>query len=71
METDVRQSFREKVKATELEAERQALMALEVLELKGGPPAYPLQCLCAAAQAWGEKIPRLALTRLAEALSAQ
>lgn len=70
METQARLAFREKIKALELEAERQALIALETIELKGGTPADPLQCLCMAARAWGEKIPRPTLSLLVEALSA-
>ena len=66
-----REAVRTRIKAVELEAERQLLAALEALspEPSGGPrPA--IEALVEAARLWTRIIPRPALIRLAERLPA-
>lgn len=64
-----REAVRGQVKAVELAAERRLLEALEALAPRpAGPPASPLKGLVAVSRAWGEAVPRPALTRLSEVL---
>lgn len=71
MDEGPRLALREQVKAVELAAERGLLEALEALSAPAGPPpSDALPALAAAARAWSPVVPRAALTRLAQALSA-
>lgn len=71
MDDAAREAVRGQVKAVELAAERRLLEALEALApAPAGSPAPPLRGLVAVSRAWGEAVPRPALTRLAEVLPA-
>ena len=71
MDDAAREAVREQVKAVELAAERRLLEALEALApTPAGAAASPLPALVAVSRAWGETLPRPALTRLAELLPA-
>jgi uncharacterized protein (TIGR02444 family) len=66
-----REAIRTRVKAVELEAERQLLAALEALAPAPDTTAQPpVPALAAAARAWGAVTPRPALVQLAERLPA-
>lgn len=71
MDDAAREAVRDQVKAVELAAERRLLEALEALapspSTDGGSP---LPALVAVSRAWGETLPRPALTRLSEMLPA-
>jgi uncharacterized protein (TIGR02444 family) len=71
MDDGAREAIRAQVKAIELEAERQHLMALEALSpADHGPPVPVLPVLIAVSRAWSPITPRTALTLLAERLPA-
>ncbi|WP_339915122.1 TIGR02444 family protein [uncultured Brevundimonas sp.] len=66
-----REAVRNQVKAVELEAERQLLIALESLSpAPSGPVRSPVEAMAATARQWGDLTPRPALIRLAEHLPA-
>lgn len=71
MADDDRESIRGQVKASELDAERRLLLALEVLTpAPSGPARPPIDALVAIARTWSSSIPRPGLTRLAQCLPA-
>ena len=71
VDDDDREAIRTQVKATELDAERRLLLALEALSpAPSGPPRPPIDALVAIARAWSSSIPRPGLTRLAQCLPA-
>lgn len=64
-----REAVRTRIKAVELEAERQLLLALEGLSpAPSGTPRPAIEALVEIARVWARVIPRPALTRLAERL---
>lgn len=66
-----REAVRNQVKAVELEAERQLLIALESLSpAPAGPVRSSVEAMAATARQWGDLTPRPALIRLAEHLPA-
>jgi uncharacterized protein (TIGR02444 family) len=66
-----REAVRTRIKAVELEAERQLLLALEGLSpAPSGTPRPAIEALVETARVWARVIPRPALTRLSERLPA-
>lgn len=71
MDDDDREAIRSQVKATELDAERRLLLALETLSPAATfTPRPAIDDLIAIARTWSSSIPRPGLTRLAECLPA-
>lgn len=70
MDGDAREAVRAQVKAVELEAERRLLADLAALTGPPGAPRAPLPELVRLSRSWGGPLPRPALARLAERLSA-
>jgi uncharacterized protein (TIGR02444 family) len=71
LDDTAREALRARVKAVELEAERQLMTALEGLAPPpSGPPRSGLDALVAVARQWSPVTPRAGLVRLAERLPA-
>ncbi len=69
LDNAARESFREQIKALELQAERHLLAALEALAPPpSGPPRPAIDGLAETARVWTRIVPRPALTALAECL---
>ena len=71
IEDAAREAVRSRIKAVELEAERQLLLALEPLSpAPSGGPCPTIDALVETTRVWTRVIPRPALIRLAERLPA-
>ena len=71
LDDGAREAVRTRVKAVELEAERQLMTALEALAPPpSGPPRPGLDALVAVARQWSPVTPRAGLARLADRLPA-